>query len=529
MRSQIWERSLLTLVGLKILLALFGFFRGLPSSTDLAVATILPQLLLLLPLLSYAVGGGLLWAGGRTDRRSAYLGIAFLLLATSFTNRPLLRLATSEWGGLAWPALVLANLHVDAFLPFFFWRFVGEFPTPPVSLRVRRLVETGAVTSLVIGAVLFAGELGRFILRLPMLLERSGVSLGEVAPLKPSYLYYSVVLSLATLALAVLLGRARTAPEEEKRRIWVFTAGLAGMAPLFLYILADAVATFVAEPLSIPLPFYGVLFLAFCSVPFTTGYAVLVDKVLNVRLIARRAVQYAFARYTAIGLAVVPLAAISVYLYRQREQRLEEIFSGTRLPLLVSAAIVGFSALRYRKTLLDSIDRQFFREQYDARRILTLLVERVRATNGVDDLSLLITREVDLALHPEGVSLLAFDPRSGMLTDPRNRSRRLDGPSELVNLIAAASDPLTVDLEDARSPLAKLPDKERHWLVDSGYRLIVPILARDGSLLGFLGIGEKKSGLPFLKEDRQLLRAIANSAAWALELEQSRSHGSSSR
>jgi hypothetical protein len=529
LRSQIWERLLLALVGLKLLVALFGFVWGIPSSTDAAVATFLPQLLLLLPLVSYAVGGGLLWAGGRGDRRSVHLGIAFLLLATSFTNRPLLRLATAEVDLLGFPALVLSSLHVDAFLPYFFWRFVGEFPTSPVSLRLRRLVSAGALASLVLGAVLFAGELGRFVIRLAVLLERPETPLGEIAPLKPSYFHYSLVLGLATLALAVLLFRARTAPEEERRRLRVFVAGLAGMAPLFLWILADAVASWLAEPLPVSYAFYGVLFLAFCSVPFTTGYAVLVHSVLNVRLIARRAVQYAFARYTAIVLAVVPLAAIAGYLYRQRNEQLGVIFSGVRLPLLVSAAIVGFSALRYRKTLLDSIDRQFFREQYDARRILTLLVERVRATNGVDDLALLITREVDLALHPEGVSLLAFDPRSGLLADPRNRSRRLDASSTLANLIAGASDPLTVDLEDERSAVAKLPEKERYWLVDSGYRLIVPILARDGSLLGLLGIGEKKSGLPFLKEDRQLLRAIASSTAWALELEQSRSMGSSSR
>ena len=48
----------------------------------------------------------------------------------------------------------------------------------------------------------------------------------------------------------------------------------------------------------------------------------------------------------------------------------------------------------------------------------------------------------------------------------------------------------------------------------------MPILARDGSLLGMIGLGEKKSGLPFLKEDRQLLHAIASNAAWVLELEQ---------
>ncbi len=80
-----------------------------------------------------------------------------------------------------------------------------------------------------------------------------------------------------------------------------------------------------------------------------------------------------------------------------------------------------------------------------------------------------------------------------------------------------------MDLEDARSPLAKLPEAERHWLVDSAFRLLVPILARDGSLLGLIGLGEKKSELPFFREDRQLLRAIASNAAWVLELELSRS------
>jgi serine/threonine protein kinase len=37
-----------------------------------------------------------------------------------------------------------------------------------------------------------------------------------------------------------------------------------------------------------------------------------------------------------------------------------------------------------------------------------------------------------------------------------------------------------------------------------------------------VGLGEKKSGLPFLREDRELLHAIASSAAWVLELEQER-------
>ena len=210
-----------------------------------------------------------------------------------------------------------------------------------------------------------------------------------------------------------------------------------------------------------------------------------------------------------------------------REETVATLFSGSRVPLVLSVTAVGVVALRFRHVLLDAIDRRFFREQYDARQILTLLVDRIRSIQEVTGLASLVSREIDLALHLEGIALMVLDLRSNMLADPRNRARKLDANSALAQAISNASDPLEVDLEDTRSSLVKLPEKDRHWLVDSGFRLIVPILARDGALLGIVGLGEKKSGLPFLKEDRQLLHAIASSAAWVLELEQGKSHPSS--
>jgi hypothetical protein len=528
LKSKHWEALLLVLVGAKLLLALCGLVWGIPSPEDAAGDTILPHLLLFLPLCSYALGGTLLRAGGRRDHRAAHLGLFFLLLATSFSNRFLLRLVAADSLGLGLPALVLSSIHVDAFLPYFFWRFVGEFPSPPVDFRTRRILTAGTMASLVTGGVLFVLEWGWFLINVVRKWGTPGILLSSFAPVKPSDAYYSVVLGLSVLALGFLLWRMREAGEAESRRARVFILALSGMAPLLLYILIDAGVRSMGGSAEIPEWSYLMLFVLFCSVPFTTGSAVLVYHVLDVRLIARRALQYALARYSAIGLAVVPLVALAAYLYMHRTLQILQIFSGPNLPLLAGAAGVGVAALRYRKTLLDSIDRHFFREQYDARQTLTLLVERIRATHGVLDLANLLCREVDLALHPESVSLMAFEPRSGLLTDPKVRGRRLDASAPLASLVASASDPLTVDLEDSRSPLSKLPEKDRHWLVDSGFRLVAPILSRDGSLLGLIGLGEKKSGLPFFKEDRQLLRAISSSAAWVLELEQSRSLGSKS-
>jgi hypothetical protein len=526
-KSDLWERLLLALVGAKLFVALLGVVLGVPSPTDHAEGTILSPLTLVLPLCVYGLGGAILLLGGSGDRRAALLGTTFLLLANPFSNRPLLRLVQAGTLGLDYPALVLSSLCFDAFLPYFFWRFVGEFPTTVLSFRARRVLAAGTLVSLISGCVLFGYKLLELLVNGARSWDHPVDSLSKVAPEKPTYGFYSIVLSLSVLALAFLLTRIPNTAEPEKRRARVFVAGLAAMAPLLIYILIDAAADALKRPVEIPYPAYIVLFILFCSVPFTTSYAVVVYHVLNVRLIARKALQYALARYSALGLAVVPLGALVFYVFEYREKKIGEIFSGPRLPLLVAAVIVGGAALRYRRTLLDSIDRHFFREQYDARQTLTLLVERIRATHGVAELGVLLCREVDLALHPESVALLSFEPRSGMLADAKIRGRRLDASSQLAALIGSASDPLLIDLEDVRSPLAKLPEPDRYWLVDSGFRLIVPILARDGSLLGLIGLGEKKSELPFFKEDRQLLRAIASSIAWVLEVELSRSLGSS--
>jgi general stress protein CsbA len=520
----------MALTALKVMGAAVGFVWGwnTPAQVVQDGGTVLSPGVLSLIMLAFAAVGLFLLTSGYGDDRAWDLGAFFLILATPFANRPLLALAKGAPPAWGWPALVLYVLAADAFLAFYLWSFAQKFPNSVSSFRVQWLLTWGRRVALAAGGAGFVWQLARLLARF----GRAAAPAGLVPP-KPSYEYYGPLLLLTLPAFVVLLWRTRGAAGEEGRRARLFVAALvAGIAPLFLDIILESLIPpykAYSEKGFRELLSRTVLFPCLLTVPFTTAYAVVVGHLLNVKLIARRALEYALARYSALGLAVVPLVAIAVYLYQNQAQSIQQIVSGPHVLLLGSAAAVGLAALRYRRTLLDAIDRHFFREQYDARQTLTLLVERVRATHGVLDLANLLCREADLALHPESVSLMAFEPRSGLLADPKVRSRRLDASSSLASLVASASEPLEVDLEDPRSPLAKLPEKDRHWLVDSGFRLVSPILARDGSLLGLIGLGQKKSGLPFFKEDRQLLRAIGSSAAWVLELEQSRSTGSSPR
>jgi serine/threonine-protein kinase len=74
-----------------------------------------------------------------------------------------------------------------------------------------------------------------------------------------------------------------------------------------------------------------------------------------------------------------------------------------------------------------------------------------------------------------------------------------------------------VDLSSDGSPLGRLPDSEREWLADAHARLIVPLAGAEGRPLGVLVLGEKRSELPYTREDRQLVATVAASAAVALE------------
>jgi len=469
---------------------------------------------------AFGITGLLLLIGGRRDRRAVALGSFFLVTATSWSNAPLQLLAARPGPGSGFFALLDA-LRVDAFMPYFLWAFVRDFPNPPPSMDSRRRFQLTLRLSAAAGGLLFALNLLR------SLAPHAADDWHLLEPFAPdgSAVYFGVLVPLIAAAFILLMWKARFALQAEQRRARVFLELLAftfvpALLMLLLFVFSTAFLEFCEARPRLLLAIVVASLLPTLTLPVTVPYAVLVHRVLDVRLMARRALQYAFARYTALTVMAVPLVALASYLVVKRDEKINHLFSGGRVPLLISAAIVGGVALRYRRRLLDAIDRRFFREQYDARHILTLLVERIRSIQESTTLASLVSREIDLALHLERVAMLVLDPRSGMLADPRNRARKLDASSQLALVLSNASDPLEVDLENPHSSLLKLPQKERQWLVDSGFRLMVPILARDGSLLGLLGLGEKKSRLPFLREDRQLLHAIASSAAWVLELEQ---------
>jgi eukaryotic-like serine/threonine-protein kinase len=493
----------------------------------------LPPLLNDLQIAVFGAGAVFLLVTGRGDARAVWLAGFYVFIADAFCEQPIAILIARGGDLVADAGRFFDGLRLDILMPLFLWRFVREFPHAPMPVRLRRTIDAGIRVSALAALALLSFYLARFLLLAiadPTLLAATRQAAGAFQVPHPDRpldgLYKVVQFGLIAAALPVLRYKARLAPAGERRRVLQFTRCLLlGLGPGTLYLLGELIPGFtplLGRHPAVGRPVATMASLLVLSLPLSTSYMVLVHRVLEVKLVARRALRYALARSSVLALATLPLLSVLVYLYENRWRSLVQVFSGPRMLLLLAVSGAGMAALSYRRRLLDWIDRRFFREQYDARLILSLLVERIRAIRDGADLAKLIAREVDLGLHLERIELLILEPRTGMLKDPNDRTRRLDASSALAGLISSGSDPLAIDLADPHSPVSRLPGKERTWLAESGFRLLMPILARDGSLLGMIGLGEKKSGLPFLKEDRQLLHAIASSAAWVLELEQSR-------
>lgn len=511
MTPSIWIRALVLLAACKAIGGVAGVLVSAVAGTG-GVDLQMPPWVFLLQICVFGAAGTWLLLGARGDARLGHLGAAFLLVATSYALRPLGMLEAAG-GGAVW-LRVLRGVQADAFLPACVWLFFCGFPRALDSPRQRWIGRVGVAGAIAIGAVLFA-------ISLVLLLPGEWTVLRRFSGGIPTGWYWTIVYGWMAPALPYGLWRSRSARPEERRRVVAFLLGAGlGLLPVsglvILFVVSPAFAAASRSPVLGPL-ILGVFQVLTLSIPVTTAWAVLSLRVLDVRVIVRKAIQYGLARGTVAAAAALPFAWLAFRLHRLRGHTLEQIAGDPGALVLAGALALGLGVLWVREPLVAGIDRRFFREHYDARQILLQLAETSRRADGVEPLAGLLAREIDRALHLESIAVLVADPARRALRAPGHRLRPLDVSSALALTLEAANGPLDVDFAAARSPLHALPDADREWLVDAAAELLVPLTSDAGELIGLIALGARRSELPFSGEDRRLLAGIAAAGATALE------------
>ncbi len=253
------------------------------------------------------------------------------------------------------------------------------------------------------------------------------------------------------------------------------------------------------------------------------AYAILRHRLFDLRLIVRQGLRYALAR-GSLNALIPLLAALLVFdALVHRDQPLVSL-ARTRWWWYVPIGATLLIVRSRRERWLTILDRRFFRERYDAQRLLTNIADQVARAPSVEAAALAIVHQIDEALHPTFFGVLRHDPARSTFVGTSARlsdSGPIALPASLraIAVLAVLRKPLALSLGDTAWVRHQLPLEERTMLLDHGIELLVPISGRSSGELphGLLVLGPRRSEEPYNHEDMDLLSTIAHAVGVLLD------------
>jgi hypothetical protein len=463
-------------------------------------------------VLLFGVAGGLLFYGGDRDRRVRSLGALFLIIASAFAN-PLMPRGSD--GVMSLLGASLRFLSADAFLAAALWLFVWLFPSEPTQRRARRLALAFLIGASGLGLTLFTAHalrgLGVSTAASPAL-----TTLLEALDRMPTRAYWPLLFGVALPAIPYLLWKSRSETVENRNRVALFVTVLVlGMLPILIAVIASPLVPWLTDHRWRDAIGY-ILYATLALVVPGTAYAVAVDRLMDLHLVIRRTTQYALARYAVWCLCLGPLALAATDIYHHRDLTITGYF-GVRAVALLALSVVGFLALAFRHRIVAVVDRWFLREPADYAEALARLERRFRAIRGVREISRALHQELERAVHPAGIGVLLAHEERGELVALDGATPPLGADSALIDLFQSTRTEIQISSVDD-SPVARaLSSRDRDWLADTGFHLFSPLVGSTGALLGVVGLGRSRNGLPYTKRDYMLVTAMSGQAAMKIE------------
>ncbi|HSK70628.1 MAG TPA: SpoIIE family protein phosphatase [Pyrinomonadaceae bacterium] len=357
-------------------------------------------------------------------------------------------------------------------------------------------------------------------------LIRTNSGLDVVSFLKPLTDFYNKIvifvnLSAISIFFAALGHKSGTTknPDARRRLRLMLYGTAAAMMPSFLIVIYRIFSGAQGSFFEI-VPFWVailalVLMLLF---PLTMAYVIVVHRAMDVRVVVRQGLQYAFAKN---GVLVLQILLSSLVILTALS-----FVTGTEAnrPQRITFIALGVTGVFVIRLLADKIriwiDRKFFREAYNAEQILSDLSEQVRTMVETKPLLEMVSTRISESLHVPQIALLLknsshFQPAHALGYEIAPTV----GLSEDAKIMEKLkrNEPLIVYQDEKDSWInEELDTEERENLQKLNSQLLLPVGAKD-ELSGIISLSPKKSEEPYTPNDLRLLRSVATQTGLALE------------
>ena len=327
----------------------------------------------------------------------------------------------------------------------------------------------------------------------------------------------SAVFVMASLAVLILSYR-RLEDANHRRRVRVVLTGVLASTLGVVGWVAIGAGRGVA---SWHLALQNLLYLLWLAFPLSFAYAILRHRLFDVGVLIRQGLQYAAARGALLSLVPVLVAVMFGDALLHGEQPLLEIVRARGWVYGTLGALALLAHAR-RRQWLAALDRRFFRERYDAQRLLREVVEEVHEARSFELVAPRVVARIEAALHPEFAAMMVHEPPGAgfccLAAAPSGQApASLPAESKLLALLRVLGKPLEVTLTESGWLKQQLPHEETDFLRQARIELVVPVAIDQNRREALLALGAKRSEEPYTREDQDLLVAIAASLALLLE------------